>query len=426
MILDMKTMYKQVTGIILIIFVLCGFTPLQSKDNTHYTTVSGVVKDKRSKKKLEFVSISVPGTSVGTITNSDGEFTLKVKDSLEAKFVEISHIGYANYQIPLTGQDIENTTVLLAANTRLLDEVVVNTMDPVNLVQSAIRKKGDNYSHEATLLTGFYRETVQKRRNFINISEAIIDIYKTSYDNEFSGVDLDRVQVFKGRQLLSIKPSDTLAVKFQGGPTLSTYADIVKNPDLILDMETLSFYKFKMEDPAMINERLHYVVSFVPQVVLPYALYYGKLYIDKQSLAFSRAEFSLSMDNRNKVTQAILRKKPYKLQFKPEEVSFLVTYNLRDGRSYLNYIRNTVRFKCDWKKKWIFSTGYTIVSEMVVTDGKAGKVNNIPSKLAFKQDQSLSDKVNNFYDENFWEDYNIIEPTESLENAVNKLRKQYK
>ncbi|MDL2214628.1 carboxypeptidase-like regulatory domain-containing protein [Dysgonomonas sp. OttesenSCG-928-M03] len=422
----MKTMYKQVTGIILILFVLAGFTPVQSKDNTHYTSVSGVVKDKRSKKKLEFVSITIPGTNIGTITNSDGEFTLKVKDSLQAKIVEVSHIGYANYQIPLTGEDIENTTVFLTANTKLLDEVVVNTMDPIDLIRTAISKKGDNYSDKPTLLTGFYRETVQKRRNFINISEAIIDIYKTSYDNQFNNIDLDRVQVFKGRQLLSIKPSDTLAVKFQGGPTLSTYADIVKNPDLILDIETLSFYKFKMEDPAMINERPHYVVSFAPQVVLPYALYYGKLYIDKQSLAFSRAEFSLSMDNRNKVTQAILKKKPYKLQFKPEEVSFLVTYNLRDGRSYLNYIRNTVRFKCDWKKKWIFSTGYTIVSEMVVTDGKAGNVNNIPNKLAFKQNQALSDKVSNFYDENFWEDYNIIEPTESLENAVSKLRKQYK
>jgi hypothetical protein len=132
------------------------------------------------------------------------------------------------------------------------------------------------------------------------------------------------------------------------------------------------------------------------------------------------------MDNRNKVTQAILRKKPYKLQFKPEEVSFLVTYKLRDGLSYLYYIRNLVRFKCDWKKKWIFSTGYTITSEMVMTDMKTGDISKIPGKDAFRQNRSLSDEVGNFYDENFWEDYNIIEPTESLENAVNKLRKQYK
>ena len=82
-----------------------------------------------------------------------------------------------------------------------------------------------------------------------------------------------------------------------------------------------------------------------------------------------------------------------------------------------------MKFKCDLKRR-LFSTGYTIVSEMVVTDRKSGKINKIPFKQSFGQNQVLSDKVQNFYDPNFWEDYNIIEPTESLENAVSKLRKQ--
>ena len=81
-------------------------------------------------------------------------------------------------------------------------------------------------------------------------------------------------------------------------------------------------------------------------------------------------------------------------------------------------------FKCDWKRK-LFSTNYTIVSEMVVTDGKEQN-NSIPYRMSFKADQSLSDKVSDFADENFWGAYNIIEPTESLENAVYKLKKQHK
>ena len=53
------------------------------------------------------------------------------------------------------------------------------------------------------MLTGFYRETAQKGRRYINISEAIIDIYKTPYANR--NVDRDRVQIYKGRKLLSQK-----------------------------------------------------------------------------------------------------------------------------------------------------------------------------------------------------------------------------
>jgi len=173
----------------------------------------------------------------------------------------------------------------------------------------------------------------------------------------------------------------------------------------------------------MIEDRPHYVVTFIPQVILPYSLHYGKLYIDRESLTFSRAEFSVSMDDKNKATQAILKKKPMGMVFKPEDVSFLVTYKTRDGKSYLNYIRSELRFKCDWKKR-LFSTNYAIVSETVITGGKGEVSAKIPHKLAFRESQSLSDKVNSFYDPNFWEDYNIIEPDESLEYAVNRLKKE--
>ena len=185
----------------------------------------------------------------------------------------------------------------------------------------------------------------------------------------------------------------------------------------MLDKASLHYYKYKMENSVMINERLHYVISFEPQVVMPYALFYGNLYIDQETLAFSRAEFNLSMDDRNKVTQAILRKKPFRLHFKPEEVAYLVTYK------QLNYVRNEVRFKCDYKRR-LFSTNYTIISEMVVTDRQENNIAKIPAREAFSDRYSLLDKVSNFYDANFWEGYNIIEPTESLESAVNKLKKQ--
>lgn len=420
----MKTINNKIWGILVIFLFVAGPAPVGAQDNAPLTVISGTVKDRKSNKKIEYASISVPGTNIGTITNTDGEFVLKIHGSSQARYVEVSHVGYANSRYDIKGGNESDVVILLTANSNRLKEVVVKTADPLDLVREAIGKVGDNYSDRANLLTGFYRETIRKRRSYISISEAVIEVYKTPYKERW--ITQDRVQIYKGRQLMSIKPSDTLAVKFQGGPTLSTYADIVKNPDVMLDPETLHFYKFAMDDVVMIEERPHYVVSFVPQVTLPYALYYGKLYIDRESLAFSRAEFNLSMDNRNKVTEAILRKKPYKLQFKPEEVAFLVTYRQRDGKSYLNYIRNEVQFKCDWKKRWIFSTGYTIVSEMVITDRRDDNVSNIPRKQAFKNTQSLSDQVGDFYDENFWEDFNIIEPTESLESAVNKLRKQYR
>jgi hypothetical protein len=201
--------------------------------------------------------------------------------------------------------------------------------------------------------------------------------------------------------------------------------DIVKNPDVVLDENELMYYQFKMEEPVFIDKRLQYVISLTPRVELPYALYYGKLYIDSETLAFTRAELSLDMRDKNKATQAILKKKPFGLVFKPQELTFLVDYKEREGKMCMNYVKNELKFKCDWKKK-LFSTSYTIVAEMVTTDMESNNVKNIPHREAFDMKDSFTDKVEAFIDEDFWGAYNIIAPTESLEKAVNKLKKQYK
>ncbi len=419
----MKMFSKHAVLFVISLLFVCGISPIQAQEESEsFIIVSGAVKDQKNKKALEFVNVSIPGTKVGTVTNEDGEFSLKVMKSLQANTVELSHIGYMNTIIPINGRDVTGQTFLLTPNTNLLDEIVVRARDPRYIVTEAINKIPVNYSQANNLFTGFYRETAQKGRRYINISEAIIDIYKTPYTE--MGVDRDRVQIYKGRKLLSQRASDTLVVKLLGGPNLSIFVDIVKNPDILLDRETLSYYSFRMEESVMLDNRHHYVISFKPEAILPYALYEGKLYIDREKLSFTRAEFKMNMDDRNKATQAILRKKPFGLRFRPLEVNFLVNYKERDGVTYLSYIRNEVRFRCDWKRR-LFATNYTMNSEMVITDGKVAD-STIPYKMSFKQNQSLSDKVVDFMDDDFWGSYNIIEPTESLESAVTKLRKQQK
>ena len=59
----MKAMHKQLWGYLLITLSLAGFTPLQAQtdsvDEGGYITVSGIVKDKKSKKSQEYVNISI-------------------------------------------------------------------------------------------------------------------------------------------------------------------------------------------------------------------------------------------------------------------------------------------------------------------------------------------------------------------------------
>ena len=63
---------------------------------------------------------------------------------------------------------------------------------------------------------------------------------------------------------------------------------------------------------------------------------------------------------------------------------------------------------------------------MVMVDREEEIVDPIKAKNSFKYREVFYDVVDEYWDADYWEDYNIIEPTESLESAVNKLRKRNK
>ena len=393
----------------------------ENGNNVEYITITGVVKDKISKKNLGYVNVYAVGSNVGTITNENGEFTLKINKALKVSEIRLSIAGYYNSLISLKSNGIDETTFYMAPESIILDEIMVFTWhNPRDLVKIVMEKISDNYPMQPNMLIGFYRETVQKQRRYINISEAVVEIYKDAYNRD---VERDKVRVLKGRKLLSPKRSDTLTVTFVGGPTMPVYLDVIKNPDILLDLETLNLYSFRMGGSISIDDRLHYSVRFEPQVIVDYPLYAGTMYIEQTSLALTRIEFKMDMTNKHKVSKAILKDKPAGLRFTPEDVVYVVTYKQQDGKTFLNYIRSEIRFKCDWKRR-LFATNYEVIAETVITDRNEQNVIRIQGKEIFGLSHSLSQEVELYLDENFWSNYNIIEPTESLENAVNRLKKQ--
>ena len=377
--------------------------------------VTGIVKDKESRKVLANVNVAVEGSNVGTVTNADGVFSLKVSEEELGRGVIVSHLGYQNEFVSsdILTQSSKRSTILLTPTSITLDMLHVYGGNPLALVEQALRKIPQNYSANDHLFSAFYRETIQKGKRYIGVSEAVLDVYKTDY--KVRDISHDRVQIHRGRRLQSQKRSDTLAVKIAGGPNMPIYLDVAKNGDELLNVNMLPCYRFSMQISMSIDDHMQYVVAFEPRVVLDHPLYRGLLYIDQQTLSITRAEFQLDMSDKEKSARFILRKKPQGLRFKLQEVSYLVTYRYQDGKSYLNYLRNSIRFKCDWKKR-LFSSTFTTHTEMVMVDRKDHPEERIRLKDAFGQREVFYDVVEVYWNEDFWKDYNIIEPSESLES----------
>lgn len=411
---------KKSLFLMLVMLVICVG---KSMAQTGQVLVTGIVKDKESRGILANVNISVAGTNVGTVSNADGVFSIKVSDEDIRRGLQISHIGYRN--VVLSAEELlapkKRLVVWMTPSTLSLNEINVFGGDPRLLVEEAIRKIPENYSARDNMFSAFYRETIQKRRRYIGVSEAVLDVYKTGY--KVRDVSHDRVQLLKGRHITSQKKSDTLAVKIVGGPTIPVYMDVAKNDDDLLSLDMIYCYHFAMELPVSIDNRMQYVIRFEPMVKLDFSLYRGTLYIDQETLAVTRAEFELDLSDPEKATRAVLQKKPAGLRFRLQRVGFLATYRYQDGKSYLNYLRNDIRFKCDWKKR-LFSSNFTTVTEMVMVDRDDQPSEVIRHKDSFKRREVFYDVVEDYWHEDFWKDYNIIEPTESLESAVKKLKKQ--
>ena len=387
--------------------------------------VTGIVKDKETRQALANVNISVQGTNIGTVTNADGVFSLKASLDELGRGVVVSHLGYQNALVSadvLTAEG-KRPTIWLAPTVFTLDMVNVFGGDPRALVEKAISRIAHNYAPHPHLFSAFYRETIQKRNRYIGVSEAVADVYKTDY--KVRDAMRDRVRIMRGRRLESQKKSDTLAVKIAGGPNLPIFLDVAKNGEDLLSPDLLHCYHYQMQLPMSIDNRMQYVVAFEPRVVLDIPLYRGLLYIDQQTLTITRAEFQVDLADQDKAVRHILRKKPMGLRFKLSEVTYLVTYRYQDGKAYLNYLRNLIRFKCDWKKR-LFSSTFATTTEMVMVDRIDRPTEAIRQREAFKQQAIFYDVVEEYWNEDFWKDYNIIEPTESLESAVKKLKKQLK
>ena len=384
------------------------------------TVISGKVTDLNG-QPLAHVSVMVEGTEVQTVTNEDGQFTLKMHE--QARRLRLSHIGYKTRHIALEQGATEQLRIRMQSNTIELSEVLVSVNDPLSILKAAMARIEKNYPNEPELMRCFYRETARRGSRFISVAEAVTEMYKSDY---YYGPERDALAILKGRRLMSMKARDTLGVKVQGGPVLPLMVDLAKNREYVLNEENIAHYKLSMEVPVKIADRAQYVINMEPEGIQFYPIMKGRVFIDQETLTFTRAELQLDMRDWRAASDYMLVHKPFGLRFRPRELTMTIVYNTDEqGIAHMSYVRNEMRFNCDWKRR-LFASPFTTVCEMVVTDRqqKGDGVKRPRGRSSFGLRDRFYDKVEYFDDPDFWADYNIIEPTESLENAIDKLKKR--
>ena len=416
----------------LLFVVLIIFTPITTysysfqQSSTHnqfqYNEFKGEVVDNRTEDPIASAHLTVDGSNISTITNSEGEFSLKIPADLMNSKVTVSFLGYKSKVVPLSSFSTEFTRITLEESVEVLSEVsIFKVTDAKRLIRSMLEKRGENYFENPTLMTAFYREIIKKRRRDVSLSEAVIKIYKQPYTSDKK----DEVSIYKARKNTDYNKLDTLAIKLRGGPFNTLYLDLMKYSEFVFDTNNLEEYKFSFNNPTKMNNRYVYVVDF-EEINKSLPWYYGKLFIDTETNTLLKASYKLNVDDKETAAKMFVKRKPVKATVYPVDVNYEIDYIESNGKWYYGYGNALLEFVVDWDKK-LFNSRYTLNSEMVVTNWE-DYTNKVPKKDMnyIRPSVVMADDISGFADAGFWGNDNIIEPEKSIQNAIEKIQRQLK
>ena len=403
--------------LLLILFSLPMGAYAFQEQSVGYTEYKGQVVNSQNQDPLAGAYLSVQNTNISTVTNNDGEFSLKISENLQDVNVQVSYLGFQSKTLPLSFFQQDEVVIELQESPEELEEVAVFTYtDPVALVRNMLETRGTNYFLDRTTMTAFYREAIKRGRKNVSLSEAVVKIHKQPYN---SNAD-DDISLVKARKTADYDRLDTVALKLRGGPYNPLSLDIMKNPTDMFSKQDLSNFEFSFESPTKMDDQYLYVVNFEElDKSLPW--YYGKLFIDANTFSLAKASFNLNVDNRSAATDIFVRKKPGGTKVYPVEVQYDITYREKDGRWYYGYGHTQMEFVVNWKRR-LFNSRYKVNSELAVTNWEINPQKVKKDDTFLRRSVIMNDDISGFADLSFWGENNIIEPDKSIETAIDKIR----
>ncbi len=379
--------------------------------------INGEVIDQADEMPLPMVNIAVMNKALGTITNADGRFEFVLPQSYSNDTIAFSFLGYSPFSIPIANID-SSLRVELVGHDYKLPEIQVKYQDTEAILERFQRKINDNYFKEQSLLTGFFRESIKQDGEYVQVSEAIIEILKPSYHNVFS---LERVRFVKGRKLTGLPSMDQVNFKLEGGPFQFSRIDIARYLDFLPKNANLTQYKYTYDGVEYLGDDMVYKVGFTPIDDDSELKYKGQLFIHSQSYALIHVDFELTRRSLKYSRKALIKRTSRRIKAKPKKAKYYIDYRLFNGRWILNKIGGELVVEINDRNQKINSE-FIGISELLISDCEIDSEEKFKWAELFRPNYVLSEEIKET-DEVFWENYNIIKPDEELERVFKRSTK---
>lgn len=392
--------------LLLLLFLIPIFAVSQNK-------IQGIVLDSKTKKPLPFASI-VTNTNFGTLTDVDGKFYIKAKNSFNQ--LTISYVGYQSVSIPI-GLNDKYINIKLIASVENLDEILITAKEnpALQIIRNTIKNKPTNNIEKA--LNSFKFTTYNKilvtanpdsisgkiDSTFVikNGNKNLIEIDSSNYKFKkeidkhhlYITEKISEFQFQKGKKKKEVILASRMAglqqpiyeflgVTFQDFSFYNEFYTIAGtkyiNP---VAKNALKHYNYKILDTIQNSIGKSLLIYFKPKEKKEVLGIEGVLYIDSKSFALTKAMAELKGIVNIKATQNYSFVEKYKTWF-PKNMNIVLKKG--DNNENISLFGGTVKFDSSKKNDSIISTNKKSESDVTYFISESTNTNisiNIPVKV---------------------------------------------
>ncbi len=385
-----------------------------------YLRFKGKVCDDADGSAMPMVNVTIKNKALGTITNMDGQYEFVIPPECANDTLVFSYLGYLNRVFKVSEVD-SLLRVRMKSHDVKLKEIEVRYQEVDGIIDGIRKNKADNYFNTKTILTGFFRESIKQDNEFVQVSEAIIQIQKPSYKNI---LNLERVRFIKGRKLSGLHVMESVNFKLEGGPYQFSRIDAARYFEFLPKGEDQNVYKYTYEGIDYMDDEMIYQIGFTPVDDDGELKYKGRIMVHSQSYAIVHVDFELTKKSLKLSRKALIKKSTRRIKAKPHKAKYYIDYRRLNNKWILNKVGGEIAIFINDKDQKINSE-FIGISELLISNCEIDHEERFKASELYKPNFVLADEIEET-DEVFWENYNIIKPDEELEKVFKSTKSEEK
>jgi hypothetical protein len=295
------------------------------------SVLRGLVLDADTHQPMPNAQVGIAGNKLGTSTNQEGRFALRVPAAYATTELEVALLGYRRYVRPLPPLPGPELRVELQSSPASLGTVAVSS-SVLGILREAVARIPHNYPTRPTRLTGFFRESDDNATShrYYYLGEALLEVQKAGYQHPRDDGQVKILQLRKV-DLRPARPdsSGLVPINWIAGSFIPHRFDFVHRRAEFIQEKHFKDYQYRLTPQTTFQARPVYVIAFGPKPGTDRANFAGELYIDEQSYAFLGANWYR--------TPSGIRREGV-LLFEASERAYRVDYQRYAGRWHLKSV----------------------------------------------------------------------------------------